>query len=388
MTPALRHFGPPDPVPLAYLRQAGATDVVTALHHLPVGDAWPVAEIQKRQAECRAAGLEWSVVESLPVSEAIKTRTGPYAEHLANYRTSLENLAECGIRTVTYNFMPVVDWTRTDLDYRLPDGGSAIRFDRVDLAVYDIHVLERPGAEADYPDEILALARERFAAATPEELARTERNVIRGLPGSEESFTRDEFRAALEPYADIDAARLRAHLIAFLEAVVPTAAALGLRLVVHPDDPPFPILGLPRVVSTAADLDAVFAAVPAPANGLCFCTGSFGARPDNDLPAMVDRFADRIGFAHLRSVQRESNGSFHEAHHLGGDAGMPAVVAALLRAQTQHGPLVFRPDHGHRILDDLQRPPEGSPGYTAIGRLKGLAELRGLMLGLSYGRSN
>ena len=387
LTATLRHFGPADPTPLAYVRQAGVRDVVTALHHVPVGEVWTKAAIAERCNALSAAGLRWTVIESLPVSEAIKTRTGAYRQHLDNYVTSLRNLAAVpqAPRVVTYNFMPVLDWTRTQLDYPLPSGATALRFDRAELALFDLHLLRRPGAAADYPEDVRERAAAAFAAADLATQQRIQRTLLAGLPGSEESWTLDQFRDALAPYAGVTAVQLRSHLIEFLKIVVPVAQELSLKLAIHPDDPPFSLLGLPRVLSTGSDFAELTKAVPEPANGLCFCTGSFGVRPDNDLPALVRCFADRIHFAHLRSTRREADGSFYEADHLDGDVPMRAVVSELLRAATDRNiALPFRPDHGHRMLDDLTKPDTATaPGYTAIGRLRGLAELRGLIYGLT-----
>ena len=383
MTQTMRWFGPNDPVSLTAIRQSGATGVVTALHEVDNGAVWTHAAIAARKADIVAAGLDWHVVESLPVDEGLKTGSGDRDRLIDHYRQSLTNLAANGIDVVTYNFMPLLDWTRTDLAWRLPDGARALRFEAVALAAYDLFILGRPGARDSYDAKTIAAAAARHAAMDDAARHTLERTIIAGLPGSEEGFTSARFLRAIETYADIDADRLRAHHVAFLEAVCPLADTLGIRLVVHPDDPPFPIFGLPRVVSTEADVAELFAAVPNPSNGLCLCTGSFGVRADNDLPGMIDRLGSRIGFFHLRSVQREPDGAFHEAGHLAGDAGMPAVMAAIHRlALREQRSIPMRPDHGHQMLDDLER--TTNPGYSLLGRMRGLAELRGLERGIAH----
>lgn len=382
MTQTMRWFGPADPVTLADIRQAGATGVVTALHEVANGAVWTRDAITARKTLIEGAGLSWQVVESLPVHDDIK-RGGPRRDELIDaYATSLENLAASAIRTVTYNFMPLLDWTRTDLAWELPDGARALRFELEAVAAYDLHILRRAGADRDYTPAMIAAADARFGAMSDEQRIALERTIIAGLPGSEESFTSAQFGRAIGAYADIDIDRLRANHVAFLEAVCPVADRLGVRLVVHPDDPPFPIFGLPRCVSTEADVTALFAAVPAASNGLCLCTGSFGVRADNDLPGMVRRLGDRIGFLHLRSVKREPNGAFHEAAHLDGDAGMVEVVSAVHALQKRTGRSIpMRPDHGHQMMGDLNR--QTNPGYSLYGRVRALAELRGLELGIA-----
>lgn len=387
MTQTMRWFGPDDPVSLTGIRQAGATEVVTAMHEIANGEVWPREAIAARKAMIADAGLGWTVVESLPVHEGIKTRQGADWDRLiANYAESLRNLAACGIGVVTYNFMPLLDWTRTDLAWAMPDGALALRFELEMVAAYDLHVLRRPGAAADYDPAMVEAATRRFAGMSQAERDTLADTIAAGLPGSEEGFTAAELLAAIQTYADVDADRLRANHVAFLQAVCPVAEEVGVKLVVHPDDPPFAIFGLPRVVSTEADVARLFAAVPNPSNGLCFCAGSFGVRPDNDLPGMVDRLGDRIHFLHLRSVQREANGAFHEAAHLEGDGNITAIVGAVHALQRREGRSIpMRPDHGHQMMDDLTK--TTNPGYSLLGRMRGLAEIRGLERGIAFARS-
>lgn len=385
-----RWFGPQDPVSLDHVKQAGATGVVSALHHLYRGEAWSLDEVLKRKTQIEAAGLDWSVVESIPVHNSIKLQTGPFRQFTDAWKDSLAAIARARVNIVCYNFMPVVDWTRTDLRWRLPSTGCALRFDVIDFAAYDLFLLQRTAAEQDYSAESIAAARARYDSMSEARRNELERTIIAGLPGAEASYTRTTLKNLLAEYAGLTAAELRAHLIAFLREVAPVAEELGARLAIHPDDPPWSLFGLPRVVSTAEDVRSILAGVDTAANGLTFCVGSYGARADNNLLAMVDEFASRIHFAHLRQVVREPDGSFCEAEHLRGSSDMVGVICALLREEARRKKqnsldheIPMRPDHGHLLADDISR--EVNPGYSLVGRLKGLAELRGVMQGLKYG---
>ncbi|MCB8879495.1 mannonate dehydratase [Acidisoma cellulosilytica] len=383
MEQSWRWFGPDDPVPLAHVRQAGATGIVTALHHIYDGRAWSAEDIGTRKAMIEAAGLTWNVCESIPVHTAIKLRQGPYRQYIDAWKDSLAALGRAGIPTVCYNFMPVVDWTRTDLMYAMPSTGRALRFDMLEFIAYDAFVLKRAGAESDYPQALLDRARSVVARKTEAEIAKLETNIIAGLPGGEDSYTREAIGRRIASFDGVTPADMRANLIAFLQEVVPVAEECGVKLAIHPDDPPFSLFGLPRIVSTPDDAAAILAAVESPANGLTLCAGSYGSRPDNDVPAMAERFAARINFVHLRNVAKEPDGSFVESDHLDGDVDMVQLICVLLReerrraAQGDKAPIPMRPDHGHLLGFDTER--RSNPGYSYIGRLKGLAELRGVM---------
>ncbi len=382
MHQTMRWYGPHDKVSLSDIRQAGCEGVVTALHHIPVGDVWTVGEIEKRRKMIEQAGMTWTVIESLPVSDDIKKQRGDYKQHIENYKQSLRNVASCGLKVITYNFMPVLDWLRTDVNYEMTDGSRALYFNRLDFVIFDLMLLQRPGAEHDFAQAEIEQAKTKFASMSEEKKQSIFRNCLLGLPGSDDAFTPEQVLSALKSYEGIDKNQLKKHLFDFLHEVIPVAEECGLKMAIHPDDPPYAVMGLPRIMSTEQDAADLLAAVPSPANGLCFCTGSFGARADNDIPKMLHRFADHVHFLHLRNTKRDEEGNFFEADHLAGDTNMYEVIREVIQIQRRRRiSIPMRPDHGHQMLDDLKK--TTYPGYSAIGRLRGLAELRGVEYALN-----
>jgi mannonate dehydratase len=387
MQQTMRWYGPKDPVSLLDIRQAGATGIVTALHHIPNGEVWSQEEIKQRKELVEAAGLAWIVVESVPVHEEIKTRSGNYQKQIENYQETIRNLAAEGIFTICYNFMPILDWTRTDLEYELPNGVKALLFEKKAVQSFDVFILKRLGAKEELSDKEYDELKNYYDSLAPAKHQMIVDNILKGLPGSEIGYTMEEFKAMLATYKGIDAGKLADHLRLFLDAIVPIAESCGVSMAIHPDDPPFSLFGLPRIMSTAADARRVLKDQPSPFNGLTFCTGSFGVRADNDLPAMVAEFGENIHFIHLRSTKRDADGNFYEANHLEGDVPMISVINEIINVQTARGKsLPMRPDHGHQMLDDLTK--KTNPGYSAIGRLKGLAEIRGVEAALIFTKKN
>lgn len=387
MHQTMRWYGPHDVVKLSDIRQAGCAGVVTALHQVPVGDVWTAEEILKRKILIEKAAMTWTVVESLPVSDDIKRQTGNWQQHIEDYKASIRNLASCGLKVITYNFMPVLDWLRTDVSYEMPDGSKALYFNRSAFVAFDLFMLKRPGAEKDYSADEIVTAEKKMASMSAEEKEKVFRNCLLGLPGSDDAFTPEQVLTELKKYEGINAKKLREHLVYFLQQVVPVAEACGMVMAIHPDDPPYPVLGLPRIMSTEADAAAMIEAVPSPANGFCFCTGSFGARPDNDIVKMLKRFGDRVHFLHLRNTKRDTEGNFFEDDHLAGDTDLYEVIKEVLQIQKRRNiSIPMRPDHGHQMLDDLEK--KTYPGYSAIGRLKGLAELRGVEYALNKSQNH
>jgi|TARA_B110000967_G_scaffold210070_1_gene270209 mannonate dehydratase len=383
MQETFRWFGESDAVKLSDIKQAGATGVVTALHHIANGELWEIAEIQKTKKAIEDAGLKWSFIESIPIHENIKLRTGDYKERIEIYKQSLKNVAQCGIKNVCYNFMPVLDWTRTHLFWKLDDGSTALRFDKVEMAVFECFIMKREDVENSYSNEILTLAKVRFEEMTPTEKQRLEDSILKGLPGTVDDLTIPVFKKMIAQYKDVSHADLKENLSYFLNEVIPVAEEHGIKMAIHPDDPPMDIMGLPRIIKSEKDLEDLVSFIDSPSNGITFCTGSLGANPDNDLPKMIRKFGDKIHFLHLRNVKREANGSFYEDNHLEGSSDMYEIVKTILKIEKERGvSLPMRPDHGHQMLQDLKNN-DSYAGYSAIGRLRGLAELRGLALGIS-----